>query len=247
MRIAVLTDLHANVPPLRAILAETRHLGVDLLVHTGDAIDLGPSPAETLDLLVEHRVVCVVGNHDAPLVHGVPPGLPPAEADHYHWTHAQLGVAHRAFVAGWPWRVDLSVGDVHCRFMHYALPARPTHTATVDTNPFLPPPPVSTGAAFDAAFPPPVAGGANLVFHGHTHRPTDVVGLSRHLSPGPAGLGGRGEAPFLLLTLSPGSHTIERYVAAYDPAPLRQALATRPIPDRANIMKLFHAGLAPID
>ncbi len=52
MRIAVITDAHANLQALRAALAEIRRIGVDAVYHTGDAIGIGPQPAETLDLLL---------------------------------------------------------------------------------------------------------------------------------------------------------------------------------------------------
>ena len=41
-RIAVFTDVHANLPALDAALAEIDRLGVDATYHTGDAIGIGP-------------------------------------------------------------------------------------------------------------------------------------------------------------------------------------------------------------
>ena len=51
-KLAVFTDLHANLPALRAALADIAREGCDALVHTGDAIAIGPQPAECLDLLL---------------------------------------------------------------------------------------------------------------------------------------------------------------------------------------------------
>lgn len=72
-RIAVITDAHANLPALDAALAAIRGDGVAAVYHTGDAIGIGPFPAEVLDrLLHEPRMRSVMGNHDAWFAFGLP-------------------------------------------------------------------------------------------------------------------------------------------------------------------------------
>ena len=66
MRVVVITDVHANLPALKAVLESIRVEGYDALVHTGDAIAIGPYPAECLDLLLGvPNIRFVMGNHDA--------------------------------------------------------------------------------------------------------------------------------------------------------------------------------------
>jgi predicted phosphodiesterase len=55
MRIVVMTDSHANLPALQAALKDIRGNGYDVIVHTGDAVAIGPYPAECLDLLFNTR------------------------------------------------------------------------------------------------------------------------------------------------------------------------------------------------
>jgi predicted phosphodiesterase len=50
VRIAVLADIHANLPALRAVLAEVDHERVDAIVVAGDALG-GPLVRESLELL----------------------------------------------------------------------------------------------------------------------------------------------------------------------------------------------------
>ena len=52
MKLAIFTDLHANFPALEAALLAIDKLGYDLIVHTGDAIAIGPHPAECLERLL---------------------------------------------------------------------------------------------------------------------------------------------------------------------------------------------------
>ena len=54
MKIAVLTDVHGNLPALQATLRGIRREGCDAIFHTGDSIGIGPYPAECLDLIPEY-------------------------------------------------------------------------------------------------------------------------------------------------------------------------------------------------
>ena len=64
MRIALISDIHANEPALRAVLDDIRAVGVDQLVCLGDVATLGAQPAVALRLIREARCVCIIGNHD---------------------------------------------------------------------------------------------------------------------------------------------------------------------------------------
>ena len=54
MRIAVLADIHGNLPALRAVLAEIDQDPVDAIVVAGDVVG-GPLVRETLELLGARR------------------------------------------------------------------------------------------------------------------------------------------------------------------------------------------------
>ena len=63
MRVAVLSDIHANLPALDAVLA---HAGaVDGVWHLGDLVGYGPDPDGVIARLREVGAVGVRGNHDA--------------------------------------------------------------------------------------------------------------------------------------------------------------------------------------
>jgi predicted phosphodiesterase len=68
-RVAVLSDIHAVMPALAAVLAEPDVAAADLIVLTGD-VAAGPQPVETLDRLAElgERAVWIRGNADRELV-----------------------------------------------------------------------------------------------------------------------------------------------------------------------------------
>lgn len=63
-KIAVITDIHADVHALRDALAQVVQLDVEQVLCCGDLLDYGLFPEETLALLRERRVVSIRGNHD---------------------------------------------------------------------------------------------------------------------------------------------------------------------------------------
>jgi predicted phosphodiesterase len=64
MRLAILTDIHANLPALEAVLAATDEAGVDERWCLGDVVGYGAQPDECAALVKERCELCLVGNHD---------------------------------------------------------------------------------------------------------------------------------------------------------------------------------------
>ena len=63
MRIAVLSDIHGNLPALEAVLAALKPY--DAIWQLGDVVGYGPQPDEVVARLVEEGAIGVRGNHDA--------------------------------------------------------------------------------------------------------------------------------------------------------------------------------------
>jgi putative phosphoesterase len=49
VRLAVVSDIHANLTALEAVVSDLKHLGPDMVVHGGDLIGSGARPAEVVD------------------------------------------------------------------------------------------------------------------------------------------------------------------------------------------------------
>ena len=64
MRIAVLSDVHANLHALEAVLAEVDEGAFDAVWFLGDLVGYGPRPNECAALLRERAAICLAGNHD---------------------------------------------------------------------------------------------------------------------------------------------------------------------------------------
>jgi diadenosine tetraphosphatase ApaH/serine/threonine PP2A family protein phosphatase len=68
MRLAIISDLHANLPAVQAVLADIDAQKVDEVVCLGDVVGYGPDPIEVTDLAMSRSSFCVMGNHDEALV-----------------------------------------------------------------------------------------------------------------------------------------------------------------------------------
>jgi predicted phosphodiesterase len=150
MRIAVLSDIHANLPALEAVLAA---LGpVDSVWHLGDVVGYGPQPDEVVARLEGLAAVGVRGNHDAA-------ALDPEMAEWFNpdarraieWTAGRIGAATRTWLGALPERRE-SAGLT----LVHGSPRDPTWEY------------VTTGSEARANLP--AFGTAHLLL-GHTHVP----------------------------------------------------------------------------
>ena len=64
MRVAVVSDIHANLHALEAVLEAIDADPPDELWCLGDLVGYGPRPNEVADLIRERARLCLVGNHD---------------------------------------------------------------------------------------------------------------------------------------------------------------------------------------
>ena len=64
MRLALLSDIHSNLPALEAVLADVESTGVDEVWCLGDVVGYGAQPNECAALVSERCSISLVGNHD---------------------------------------------------------------------------------------------------------------------------------------------------------------------------------------
>jgi diadenosine tetraphosphatase ApaH/serine/threonine PP2A family protein phosphatase len=101
VRIAITSDIHANLAALEAVLADAGP--VDGIWNTGDAVGYGPQPRECIARLREAGAVWVAGNHEraATGAIGTDDFNPPA-ALAARWTAAQISAEEKAYMDALP-------------------------------------------------------------------------------------------------------------------------------------------------
>ena len=87
MRLAIVSDIHANLPALEAVLADAQSAGPDQLWCLGDVVGYGAQPDECASLVAEHCALCLVGNHDLAVLGELDESaFSPAAAAAVRWT-----------------------------------------------------------------------------------------------------------------------------------------------------------------
>jgi predicted phosphodiesterase len=95
MRIAVIADIHGNLPALEMVLADIERRDVDRTINLGDSVSGPLWPREVCELLMARGDLTIRGNHDR-WVSGPDP-MRMGASDRY--AHAQLNQDHRSWLA----------------------------------------------------------------------------------------------------------------------------------------------------
>jgi predicted phosphodiesterase len=115
MRIAIISDIHSNLPALEAVLNKIDELKADTIHCLGDVVGYGPYPNECVDLVRTRCLFTVKGNHDS----GVVGETPTVHFNQYgktaiKWTKKKITEPNLEFLRGLPQKaVDKGITLVH--------------------------------------------------------------------------------------------------------------------------------------
>lgn len=152
--LAFISDIHGNLPALKAVLADIAEQEVSEIICLGDVVGYGGQPAECVDLLRERGIHTLKGNHDAMVADGMPvrESVGMTMAMMWDWTEQALTVDHRQ----WLHELPMTLERPDFQAVH-AMLKRPEEWDYVFT--------AAHAAAHFAHQAKP------LCFIGHTHRP----------------------------------------------------------------------------
>lgn len=116
MRVLVISDIHANVPALEAVLEDAGEF--DMIIHAGDIVDYNPYPREAIEAIRRLSILSVMGNHDRDVALGTPYGYNPYAATSLRWTSRVLNKEEKRFLLSLPERLDLNIDGVRVFVCH---------------------------------------------------------------------------------------------------------------------------------
>jgi predicted phosphodiesterase len=191
VRVAVLNDIHGNLPALDAVLAAVERAGVDAIVVGGDLV-WGPMPSETLDRLAAlgDRASFVMGNADRDVVEAFD-GTAPEHDPVSSYCAGRISRAQRDFLAGLAPTAVLDVDGLGETLFCHGSPRSDTERITTATP--------------DARLRRILEGvGESVVVCGHTHRQFDrQIDTWRVVNAGAVGLPYEGRAAAFWAVLGP--------------------------------------------
>ena len=213
MKIAVLSDIHANLTALKAVLESVKNEGCDKIVCLGDIVLAGPQPKETLDFVREQNDWIVIqGNTDKLIVDYGDEVLSMMQANFPIMANAivddvaQLTEEDKEYLANLPAEMLLEFDGVDTLFVHGSPRA--------NNENIMPNMPIEAVEEILADTT------ATLVFCGHTHVPcgyqtnnkqtvVNVGSVGRPMTPNPL-------ACYALVNFENGNFEIKHKFVSYD-------------------------------
>ena len=122
MKYALISDIHANLPALEAVLEDIgKRQGVTATYHLGDLVGYASWPNETVAMLREFRIPGVAGNYDSTVGTDYKhcgclyedPRQEELSHISYGWTRQHVTPDTKDFLAGLPFRIDLRPNGGH--------------------------------------------------------------------------------------------------------------------------------------
>jgi putative phosphoesterase len=183
MRLAVISDIHANLPALEAVLRDIARRGVEGIISLGDHVSGGPNCDEVVAVLEAAEVKAVVGNCDLAVLaedeaqgreQYLKKGLGETGREVFSWTRSHTGAKARQFLAQLPAQLYIEEDGLTILCTH-GSPERPNEYLGADT------PEERLVELFDGT-------GADVMVVGHTHLPlVREVGERLLVNPGSVG------------------------------------------------------------
>ena len=98
-----MSDVHANLAALEAVLADADAHHADAVWHLGDLVGYGPDPDRVVEMMGARGAICVMGNHDAAAAGIIgTEWFNPAAAQASRWTAETISGASREWLANLP-------------------------------------------------------------------------------------------------------------------------------------------------
>lgn len=120
MKIAVISDIHANIYALINLLEDIDNEKVDTIICLGDLVGYGPHPNEVISMIRRRHILCVKGNYDNSVVDNEYSYIreTPINSFSLPWTVNELREENRIFLENLPLSFSLNIANKRLLFVH---------------------------------------------------------------------------------------------------------------------------------
>ncbi len=233
MKYAIFSDIHGNLPALKAILADANKQNISNIICLGDVVGMGPKPKQCLDLIINSNVQMVLGNHELYFVYGtqIDDEMSLNEIAHQKWIASNLSEHHKEYLKNCPLVITKNIGDKVVNFQHFLI-----ENYNQGVYPFADFNVISNGEVNNI-----LKGlSADLVFVGHQHKPFNVLTNSKQLvDAGSSGCVGGNITHYVVLSEENGKVTHEIKQVVFNRDKLIADLNETDYPERNIVSKIF--------
>lgn len=121
MRLALISDIHGNLPALESVLADIERREVHATYHLGDLVGYAPWGDQVVELLRRRGIAGVAGNYDSTVAADYKhcgcryedPRQEELSHLSYDWTRRHTSPATKAFLGALPFRLDVRPSGGH--------------------------------------------------------------------------------------------------------------------------------------
>jgi putative phosphoesterase len=229
MKIAIISDIHGNLIALESLLKYFKENNIETIVHTGDAIGIGPFPSETLELFTSIKnCEMILGNHENYQITFLPENIGEEELKHQNWVKNQLNDGQKNKIKTFPKIIRKEFNGTKFSFIHSIYDEGIQDFTAV---------PIQDEKLLEKYF-----GGidSDIIFYGHTHIKHCHKGTKEYINPGSAGCNRENIIHFILLTINDSSYKIENKTIEYNKKILLDEFENRKVPAREEIINIFY-------
>ena len=244
MHYALISDIHANLPALHAVLADIdARKDIDAIYHLGDLTGYAPWPNEVVALLRERAIPGISGNYDSTVATDYKHCGCRAETPHdeelshlsFEWTRSHVTPETKKYLASLPFRVDIRPFGGHVSgptitLVHGNQTLNTVYVTEDRPDSFLEKMAKDIGAR-----------SKDIICFGHTHKPWQrTVGGVQFINAGSVGRPKDGDwrACYGLLTIDQSGASVEFVRVPYDVDKAASAIRESDLPSEfAEVLK----------
>ena len=210
VKIALIGDVHANLPALEVVLAHAHQQGVEAIWNSGDFLGYGAFPDEVVVRLRAEGALSIIGNYDLKVLKFPKQKEKWGKSKHpqkylaFQWAYEHLSKENRKYLRSLPEEIRLEVGGKNILLTH-GSPASNEEALTPDTP--------------DERLRELAAIKADAIICGHSHQAfTRQVDGTWFINPGSVGRPDDGDprTGYAILQIRPDLFQVEHFRLKYD-------------------------------
>ncbi len=237
IKIAIISDIHANLPALKAVIQSARQLGAMMIWNLGDNCGYGPYPNEIIKLISTECEYNLIGNYDkkvlkyAGLKKNIPNHTSNDKKTSFIWTWNELTPENKQILADFPFSIYTFLSSYRVTLVH-GTPE--SDSEGIDDNT----PIEKLKELFKTSK-------SNIILSGHTHKQLyKQIGKHIILNPGSVGRPDDNDprAAYAIITINDDENIdVEMHRIKYDVEQVIQGINTKNLP--ISFTSIFSQGL----